>query len=211
MAKKCPPGVFCITNVSLFIIALFISAFFYVLFYKRHLFGLTQNDKQDRVFIVNKEVSSPFYTNPNYMFSSNNQDTYLNPYSPPLRENPFFPNIVRHNNQVYRGAVPINVRTSHYDMDYRQVGILTRTHGKETILALFGRPLHANRNKWQYYTMTDKNNTIKLPVNKGGRSCTGTYGCDEIYSGDTIYVDGYNDSFNATIYDSSEPRYIPVL
>lgn len=209
MVRKCPPGVFCITNLSLLMIAIIVGVLFYAVRY--HIVSNTESrstNVNERIVVVENQNSSPFYTNPNYLFSSKNQDTYLNPYAPPLRKNPFFPNVVRGD---VRGGVPINVPTSHYDMEYRQVGILTRVSGKETILALFGRPLHSNRNKWQYYTMTDRSNTIKLPVNKGGRSCTGTYGCDEIYSGDSIYVDGYNDAFNATIYDSSEPRYIPYI
>jgi hypothetical protein len=207
MARKCPPGVFCITNVSLGLFIIVVGMLSYTA-YQQLKRDVSSSSQKENIVIVNEKSSNPFYTNPNYVFSQESRDTYLNPYAPPLRVNPFFPNVVRRD---IRGHVPINVPTSHYDMAYRQVGILTRSHGKETILALFGRPLHANRNKWQYYTMTDKNNSIKLPVNKGGKHCTDTYGCDEIYSGDSIFVDGYNDAFKATIYDSLEPRYIPYL
>ena len=207
MARKCPPGVFCISNMSLFMVTLMVGVLIYT--------SINMNKRRDEssrdVVVIERESSNspsnPFYISPDTIFSSSKGDTYLNPYAPPLRENPFF----RGSGGDVRGGVPINVPTSHYDMNYRQVGILTRTHGKETILALFGRPLHANRNKWQYYTMTDRNQTIKLPVSKKGKSCTGSYGCDEIFSGDSIYVDGYNDAFKATIYDTSEPRYIPYL
>ena len=37
------------------------------------------------------------------------------------------------------------------------------------------------------------------------------YGCDELMSGDTVYVEGYNDAFKVTIYENSQPRYIPFL
>jgi hypothetical protein len=192
--------------MSLFLIAVIVGVLFYTTFYRNKSSVSERSNKE--IVVIKEESNNPFFTNPNYLFSSSHGDTYLNPYAPPLRKNPFFPNHVRGD---VRGGVPINVPTSHYDMAYRQVGILTRGGGRETILALFGRPLHANRNKWQYYTMTDKNNAIKLPVNKAGRSCTDTYGCDEIYSGDSIYVDGYNDAFKATIYDNAEPRYIPFI
>ena len=83
----------------------------------------------------------------------------LNPYTPPLRNTTFFsPN----------WGIPINVPTRSFDSSYRQVGILTRINGPETILPLMGRPLFANRNKWQYYTMSDKNNSVKLPVSRNG-------------------------------------------
>ena len=204
MARKCPSGVFCIDNVTLLVLVCIIGIIIYMLFQQNFLFNTERNNKRNPIIVVDKQRNDPFYTNPNYVMSRNNGEIFLNPYAPPLKRNPFFPN---HN----RSGVPINVPTSHYDLQYRQVGILTRSHGKETILALFGRPLHSNRNKWQYYTMTDKNNLIKLPVSKGGKSCTATYGCDEIYNGDSIYVEGYNDGFQATIYDNAEPRYIPYL
>ena len=204
MARKCPPGVFCIDNITLFILACIAIAVLYMI-YKQ-----TKNissSKTNKVVVVerNNNSNNPYFTNPNYLMSSNRGQIYLNPYAPPLKHNPFFPST-----QDVRG-VPINVPTSHYDFNYRQVGILTRASGPETILALFGRPLHSNRNKWQYYTMTDKNNSIKLPVSKAGKSCTNEYGCDEIYNGDNVFVEGYNDAFNATIYENANPRYIPFI
>jgi len=74
-----------------------------------------------------------------------------------------------------------------------------------------GRQLHSNRNKWQYYTMSDKNNSVKLPVSKNGRSATQEYGVDELFNSDSIYVEGYNDAFKVTIYDNNQPQYIPYV
>ena len=37
------------------------------------------------------------------------------------------------------------------------------------------------------------------------------YGCDKIYDGDTVYVQGYNGIFRATIYDNDVLRYIPIV
>ena len=68
-----------------------------------------------------------------------------------------------------------------------------------------------NRNKWQYYTISNNNNLVKLPVVNKGRSCTNEYGCDELYNGDTIYVQGYNDAFKATIYENNSLKYIPYI
>ena len=74
-----------------------------------------------------------------------------------------------------------------------------------------GRPLLTNRSKNQYYTMSDKFNAVKLPISKGGRSCTNEYGCNELYNGDSVYVEGYQDAFKVTIYENSGPNYIPYL
>jgi hypothetical protein len=84
-------------------------------------------------------------------------------------------------------------------------------NGKETMLPLMGRPLHTNRNKWQFYTMSDRFNSLKLPVSRNGRSCTNEYGCDDLNNGDSVFVEGYNDAFKVTIYDNNQPRYIPYL
>ena len=215
MAKKCPPGVICIENVTLFFMFCIVLLIAYISLYYFRQYQKKSTSDSDNILIVerNQQPQSSsfgsFFTNPNYLFSTDPRSIFLNPYTPPLKENRFFPPTTSMGD--VRGGVPINMRTSHYDMDYRQVGILTAESGKDRILALFGRPLHSNRNKWQYYTMTDKNNAIKLPISRNGRSCTSDMGCDELFNGDNVYVQGYNNVFNATIYENNEPRYIPYL
>ena len=129
-------------------------------------------------------------------------DVLMDPYKPPLKDNKFYARHV---------GVPINIPTSTVDANYSCIGILTRMSGKEQILPLFGRPLHFGRNQWQYYAMSDKNNNIKLPISNAGKSCTSEYGCDNLSNGDTVYVEGFNDTFKATIYENNVPRYIPYI
>ena len=157
---------------------------------------------------------------------SSSQDVLLNPYVPPLRDNsvgatrPIYD--IRGGVETIHygehggygggggGGVRINVPTRSVDTTYRQVGILTRSGGQqETILPLIGRPLFTNRDKWQFYTLSDKNNAIKLPVIINGKSGTGEYGCNNVSTGDTVYVEGYNDAFRVTAYDSASLRYLP--
>lgn len=111
------------------------------------------------------------------------------------------------NNKI---VAPINVRTQGYVADYSQMGILTRANGGDMILPLMGRQIANGRDKYQYYTMsTTGNMNTKLPVSVNGRSGTSEYGCSEISSGDIVYVEGYNDSFKATIYENGLFSYIP--
>ena len=77
--------------------------------------------------------------------------------------------------------------------------------------SLLGRPVFTNRDKWQYYTMSDQNNSVKLPVSQNGKSCTNEYGCNRLYDGDTVYVEGFNDIFRVTVYDNNVMEYIPYL
>jgi hypothetical protein len=205
MVKKCPPGILCIENntiLTIFLLLTILGVIVYFNIYK-------SNNQESKVVVVERNQhtqNNPYFNKPSTILSPFQNDLFLNPYSPPLKENRFFPM----NNHDVRG-VPINMQTSHYNLTYKQVGILTRENGKETILPIFGRPLHSNRNKWQYYTMTDKNNMIRLPVSKNGKSCTNDYGCDELFNGDNVYVEGYKDSFNVTIYENDRPTYIPYL
>jgi hypothetical protein len=141
-------------------------------------------------------------SNPNNAYGFNypyTRDALLDPYAPPLRDE--------------RYVVPINVSTNigAVDTNYRQVGILTPQNqsSKDSILPLMGRPLFVNRDKWNYYTISNQHNNVKLPVSKGGRSCTNEYGCDKIYNGDTVYLDGINEAYNVTIYDNDTIKYLP--
>lgn len=162
---------------------------------------------------------------------SSSQDVLLNPYVPPLRDNsvgatrPVYDirggvetiHYGEHNGYGGgggsgggHGAVRINVPTQAVDTTYRQVGILTRTGGQqEMILPLIGRPLYTRRDKWQFYTLSDKNNAIKLPVIVNGKSGTNEYGCNNVSTGDMVYVEGYNDAFKVTVYESASLRYLP--
>jgi hypothetical protein len=159
----------------------------------------------NKKFTYPKQYPKPCsYVNPAPLPQSyyNPRRAFLDPLTPPLKDNKFYAN---------RVGIPINVPTQTVDADYSSVGILTRISGKEMILPLFGRPLHLGRDKWQYYAADGRGNNIKLPVSNAGKSCTGEYGCDSISNGDTIYVEGYNDSFKATIYENRLPRYIPYV
>ena len=111
--------------------------------------------------------------------------------------------------------IPINVSTNPgaVDTNYRQLGLLTPVHGKskDNILPLMGRPLFTNRDKWQYYSTSNQHNNVKLPLVKNGRSCTNEYGCDQLFSGDIVYVEGANEKYKVTMYENSTMRYLPFI
>ncbi len=143
--------------------------------------------------------------------------TLSNPYIPPLKPVSTGADIRTPIAPTY--AVPINVSTNSVETAYSQVGILTKSErgngngdSGQLILPLMGRNLHNRRDKWQYYTMSNGTGTIntKLPISVNGRSCTGEYGCDSISSGDVVYVDGYNDTFRATVYENALLQYLPL-
>jgi len=202
MAKKCPPGVICVENVTILFILIVIAAIF-LLFNKRN------NNHSERENIIIKDNSSSLFglfPKPSFSFSNLSNDVLLNPYQAPLRDD----RVYRTDMNDPRG-VPINVSTRAVDTSYRQVGILTRMGGPEMILPLMGRPLYTSRDKWNFYTMSNENSMVKLPITYKNRSCTNEYGCDNLYNGDNVYVEGYNDTFKVTMYDNQVMRYIPYL
>lgn len=104
---------------------------------------------------------------------------------------------------------PMKTRNVMTSSEYSQIGILTKNG---MILPLMGRRHMNGRDKWQYYTISNTGNmNTKLPVSVKGKSCTSEYGCDEMMNGDSIYVEGYNDTFKATVYENNAFSYIPYL
>jgi hypothetical protein len=208
--KKCPPGVICIENITMSIIIVICFIVIYLVYISIKPRKVIHN-KTERIIVQERDEPSISvenvlgqYNRPNYPYNNMPGDVFLNPYMPPLKDERYM---------VPYGRMPINISTSigAVDTNYRQVGILTSLTSSGKMIPLMGRPLFVNRDKWQYYTMSDQNNSIKLPIVKNGRSCTNEYGCDKLYDGDTIYVEGYNEAFKVTVYENDTIRYIPYL
>lgn len=215
--KTCPPGVICIENVTLFLVLITLFIVGYLVF--TNVKNNQQSvDTREKIIINQTTTTEPptnpfgFFTRPNYAYSNLPGDVLMNPYTPPLRDQRY---LIPEMSLVPPGAVPINVSTNIgvVDTNYRQLGIITPLNStdKNKILPLMGRPLYTSRQKFQYYTMTDQNNSIKLPIRVKGRSATNDYGVDELYSHDTVYVEGYNEAFKVTMYDNNTVKYLPFL
>jgi hypothetical protein len=211
--KKCPPGVICIENFTIFVLIILLVAAAY--FFSRNQ-GLKNPNFKQNINIYDNEQSgsgpgSGFGFFPSYPYNNlPANDVLLNPYAAPLRDERYFvPEVV----VAPRNAVPINISTTAVDTAYRQLGILTPLNGssKDNILPLMGRPLFTRRSLWQYYTISNQHNNVKLPVSVKGKSGLNDNGVDEIYSDDTVYVEGYNEPFKVTKYENDTIKYLPFL
>lgn len=206
MAKKCiptPGGRFlCVENMTLFVLTLLTISVAY-LYYKQ--FRLDKNSETKTNIVVNVPPS------PSISATSSVDSLYIPPLNTidvrgPVELPPLPTSLV---------SVPVNIRTSTANTPYRQIGILTKTvgnGGEPLILPLFGRSLLNGRDKWQYYTVANSGGVAfnaKLPISVNGKSCTSEYGCDSVSNGDVVYVEGYNDTFRATIYENATLNYIP--
>lgn len=213
MGKKCIPGLICIENMTLFMLIILFIIVVYIYY-------TTVVNHKDRVIVVQTQPQpSTINTLVETRYAS---DPLVDLYSPPLRKDGLVYNnglsprvgggLVPVPTQDVRGGVPVNIQTRGVNTSYEQKGILTRTGGGNMILPLMGRRLMSGRDKWQYYTMTSTGNlNTKLPVSVNGKSCSGEYGCDEIMNGDSVYVEGYGDTFRATVYENGLFSYIPFL
>ena len=119
---------------------------------------------------------------PRVAYTQHPKDTLLNPYAPPVQYNE--------------------------PHAYRQVGYLKNENMQQRMLPIFARPVHVRRDKWYYYTIFDN---IKVPIYYRNRKCTSTHGCDELYNGEIVTVEGMTDSFVVYLYDNHTLMYDPVV
>lgn len=197
--KKCIPGLFCMENMTMFLLFLLIIIVIYMYYtniVKPNLGKNTSTGFTQPVIILppqNQQVATD-----NLVPIPSRNQPMENVYSPPLKKENY--------------GLPINVSTRGPEMQYTQLGILTRENSADDlILPLMGRRSATGRDKYQYYTMTNSAGNIntKLPISVKGKSCTSDLGCDEVFNGDTVYVEGYKDTFRATIYENVLYKYIP--
>ena len=175
--------------------------------------GTATSDRIQYDINVNIRDSNSYAQNPNLISygryeAEKNIERIVNPILPPERS------------YVNTYGVPINIPSRGPQQSYQQVGILYKenienpdklpgNNNESNILPLFGRPTYSGSNKWNYYTSSDKFQTVKLPISIDGRKCTDDIGCNELMNGDMITIPSYNGRFKVEIYDFDRPRYIP--
>ena len=117
------------------------------------------------------------------------------------------PRVIREREVVYKDVPPpqYNKRGPYQNdaSDYKQVGLLVSKDLGESppvMLPLFGRKM-VNRDRFEYYTATDKIHLWKVPVEYEHRDCQDQLGCQQIYDGVDVVVPDYgNKTFSARIY-----------
>ena len=202
--KKCQ---FSIVNVITIFGFLFLIVIILQLFFSKNSIEIHNN--------ASEKVSAPAYAYPTYNYPYNNlaRDVLLDPYAAPLRDERYL--VPRINMVPTTGTVPINVLTNvgAVDTSYRQVGILTPLTGGSTdkVLPLLGRPVLTTRDMWQYYCISNQHNNVKLPIKVRGKSASNEYGVQQIFGGDTVYVEGADEAYKTTIYENEVIKYLPFI
>ena len=216
----CPPGVFCLSNATTLLLVVLVGLIVVagVMMYNKYngISNISQIFKQggsessysaprEKVIVVEKE---PVYNVDSVNAPLTPERSYFTP--PDLRGMPPIPAGI--------GAIPVNVRSRGIPEQYQQIGVLTAVGGSSTsatpnrtILPLFGRPAIGNRDRWNYYTRTDGLNPVQVPLRFNNRACDDDNGCNELFDGDSVSVPLMGQSYTATIYRNSTPRYIPGM
>ena len=217
---SCPPGKLCLNNTHLIILTVIgaISAFALYNFKDKHLLNIgnsrSVHDLDNEILRknLNIKIDIPeqiYRTDPDYDNKFIKRITH--PLYPPEKtygDVVSTPDLDRGPGRGVPG-LPINIKTRGYGGDYQQMGIL---YSGDTRLPLYGRQTYRGSNQWNYYTSTDSNQSIKLPINTSNAKCTDERGCPEINNGESVNVSTYDGTdFKAEIYSNDGPRYIPYV
>jgi hypothetical protein len=219
--KKCVPGFFCIENMTLFFLIIFILFVIYFIFQildlgkqirnLRPTNGYNYASVREREREMNTEEPSFLRGLISPLVSRSTMD---DPYYPPLQiasgALPVYPN-----RQIYSGGgikpgIPINIETRGLNTGFTQIGLLTSAAKPDLILPLMGRRTQSGRDNWQYYSISNTGSlNTKLPIKIKNKNCSSEYGCDSLYDGDSVFVEGYKETFKTTIYENGLFSYLP--
>jgi hypothetical protein len=213
MARRpniCPPGILCITPSLILLIAVIligIVAFIYI----------SYNEK--KIIVQRPLHHSPHF--PSQVPISINverggDDRYTRAPKPlrnwvtPVDLEGALPSLVPFNS----GTVPVVtsipvVPTRGLPEAYQSMGIVTTSSGE--LLPLYGRRLASRSDRFNYYTRTDTNNPIPLPIRHKKRDCQDDIGCEELFDGDSVEIAPTKQNGSVTIYRFNGPTYIPGL
>ena len=190
---SCPPGVFCLSPGFLVLLGLLAAV---LIFFLRPI---------DPTFIYQPAVPAQVPVQVSVV-NEKGDDRYTRAPRP-LRfwdNGPEYP---------VRGSLPglgvFNQPTQGLPEAYQSMGVLQTENGQ--ILPLYGRRTAYSSNRYNYYTRTDTNNPVPLPIHYKRRDCQDSNGCDELFSGETIKILPTGGTATATIYQFDGPLYVPGL
>jgi hypothetical protein len=192
---SCPPGVFCLSPGFLVLLGLLAAV---LIFFLRPI---------DPTFIYQATAPAPAQAPVQVSVVNEKGDDRYTRAPRPLRlwdNGPEYP---------VRGSLPglgvFNQPTQGLPEAYQSMGVLQTENGQ--ILPLYGRRTAYSNNRYNYYTRTDTNNPVPLPINYKRRDCQDSNGCDELFSGETIKILPTGGTATATIYQFDGPLYVPGL
>ena len=192
----CPPGVFCITPGILILLLVLCIVGVFVVYEMRHM---QQQDKQPMHISVNTPPSSVVVDDGRYSMAPRPQRIWNMPAEIPTRGALVPPD----------GGYILNQPTRGFPESYQPMGVLKTNDGQ--LLPLYGRRTAYRSDRFNYYTRTDTNNPIPLPIQSGRRDCQDDIGCDELLGGENIHIAGIGKEGHVEVYKYDGPKYIPGI
>ena len=199
----CPPGILCITPNVIAVICVIITSLtlFYVFFYKKESHNEIPLSLQTK-YIEKVREKSQLQPITNVIVEKGD-DRYTRAPKP-LRD--WMSPGVDLDGSIY--AIP-RVATRGLPESYQSMGIVTTESGE--LLPLYGRRTASRSDRFNYYTRTDTNNPIPLPINYKRRDCQDDVGCEELFDGEHVEIIPTKQKGSVTIYRFNGPTYIPNL
>jgi hypothetical protein len=190
MGRTCPPNTFCLSNEFMMILIGVLSILLVVLYVNR-------GQQQTHPIIIQNEATTRI---PSVIATERARAPQ------PLRDwlnGPEYPP---------RGGIatiPINIPTQGLPEAFQSIGNIN-VDGK--MLPLYGRRTgRGSYDRWNYYTRTDTFNPVPIPLRSKGRDCMDDIGCQEIYSGDMVTLDGTGEQGQVRVFRYDGPKYVPGL
>ena len=200
--SSCPPGVFCLTP-GFFLLLILLGGIVFLLLRSTPISFSTSSMSS----ILEKEkqpVQLQIYQEAPMM-----NDRYIRPPRPqrfwdagpelPPRGGLIAPD----------GGYVFQEPTRGLPEQYQSMGVLKTDDGQ--LLPLYGRRTAYRSDRYNYYTRTDTNNPVPLPISYKRKDCQDDIGCDELYSGEQIQIVPTGQSATTTVYRFDGPMYLPGL
>lgn len=206
MPKRCPPGVFCISNSLLFALIGVLAVIVAYVVWRGS--DAVANGAAVGPILIQMPPQPPMGPLPVVPPAAIPVDTRFTRPPQPLRDWLAPPELPPRGGIA---TIPINIPTQGLPEQFQPIGNL-KVHGSDKILPLYGRrTATGNGLWWNYYTRTDTFNPVPLPIRYQKRDCMDDVGCNELFSGETVRIETTGESAKVTMFRYDGPKYIPGL
>lgn len=178
----CPPGIFCITPSFILLVVILLVFVLYI--YTKSEYKQIPKVKTYKEESITQQ--QPIYIN----VSRGGDDRYTRAPEP---------------TQNYYGLT--NIATRGLPDNYQSMGVVKTSSGE--LLPLYGRRVASRSDRFNYYTRTDTNNPIPLPIKFKKHDCQDDNGCEELYDGENVEISPTQQQGTVSIYRFNGPTYIP--
>jgi hypothetical protein len=194
MPRRCPPDTFCISSEFVLLIIGCLLIIVAILFFMRGTAVqmqpiLIKNDSGVPPVRTTEVIDSRFGRAPQPLRD------WMSPTELPPRGG--------------IASIPINIPTQGIPETFQMTGNIN-VDGK--MLPLYGRrTMRGSSDRWNYYTRTDTFNPVPIPLRYKNRDCMEDIGCQELFSGEPVTLDGTGESGTVRVFRYDGPKYIPGL